>query len=82
MMYSSHCGVVPYLLVNLLQFQVLLALFISRTSPCRNRNRNISLTKGWAKDIISPLGCNSPVKEGCMHVGPIVAPISTMACIK
>ncbi len=24
-------------------------------------NKNISLTKGCAKDIISPLGCNSPV---------------------
>ncbi len=27
------------------------------------RNRNISLTKGWAKDIISPLGCSSPVER-------------------
>ena len=27
---------------------------------------NISLTKGWAKDIISPLGCNSPV-EGWVY---------------
>ena len=35
----------------------------------RNRNRNISLTKGWAKDIISPLGFNSPVKRGVYACG-------------
>ena len=32
--------------------------------------RNISLTKGCAKDTISPLGCNSPVRGGVLHVGP------------
>ncbi len=47
-----------------------------------NRNTNISLTKGWAKDTISPLECNSHVERRCMHVGPIVAPISTMTYIK
>ena len=36
----------------------------------RNRNRNISLTKGCDKDIISPLGCNSHARGGVMHVGP------------
>jgi hypothetical protein len=35
-----------------------------------NRNRNISLTKGCAKDIISPVGCNSHVRKRGLHVGP------------
>jgi hypothetical protein len=29
----------------------------------RTRNRNISLTKGWVMDIISPLGCNNLVER-------------------
>ncbi len=33
-------------------------------------NINISLTKGCAKDIISPLGCNNHVRGGGLPVGP------------
>ena len=33
------------------------------------RNRNISLTKGCAKDIISPVECNNPVRKGGGCVG-------------
>jgi hypothetical protein len=40
-------------------------------SSCVFENKNISITKGYAKDIISPLGCNSSVGgEGVLHVGP------------
>jgi hypothetical protein len=35
-----------------------------------NINRNISLTKGCAKNIISPLGFNSLVRGGVLLVGP------------
>ena len=42
----------------------------------RNINRNISLTKGCAKEIISPVGYNNPVRKRGLHVGP-----SSGACL-
>ncbi len=40
------------------------------------------LQKGELRTSFPRLGCNSPVKRGCMQVRAIVAPISTMAYIK
>ena len=45
-------------------------------------NRNISLTKECAKKIISPLGCNNPVRGGFCLWGLVVVPISTMPYLR
>ncbi len=56
---------------------------LANVEVARIRIRIISLTKGWAKDIISPLGCISPVEGRFVSMwGLLVAPVSTKAYIR
>ena len=45
-------------------------LTYSSTREEGDNNNNISLIKGCAKDIVSPLGCNSLVGGRVLRVGP------------